>query len=183
MMKITGRWTRRALATAAVLALSLGGGATAANAAVGPGGSIITCTISLDNPHPSGHVNGTISAQGRVTCTAMVDTIYIKTYLTKVNDGTVASQTFNRGSVSSGSSVGAKSCSEGPATFRSGADVVVHFPAGYTPAKAVSNHSSTNQYVACGNAFARNGAVDGESGLIEPPVYGTTEITLTAVRD
>jgi len=172
-MKRRRLWTL-ALGAVGVLALSLGTG-TAAQAATGPGGQVITCTVSLDDPHASGHVNGTISAQGRVTCGATVAEIYIKTTLTNVNTGTAASQTFDSFNVKAGSSVGAKSCAEGPATFRSNASVVVQFPAGFTPNRQILNRSSPNKSVACGVSRAVPGSDAANDGATE-----AFTVTLTA---
>lgn len=167
--------------TIAVLTVALGlifSGATAAEAATGPGGNVITCTVSLDNPHQSGHVNGTISAQGLVTCTGTVAEIYIKTSLQKVSNNTVASQTFDSFNVSRGSSVGAKPCSDGPATFRSQADVLVQFPAGYTPTPQTANKYSPNIAVACGNVKKVTGTTSAtDIG------YGTTTWTIVGVKN
>ncbi|PWJ65251.1 hypothetical protein B0H03_10398 [Rathayibacter iranicus NCPPB 2253 = VKM Ac-1602] len=166
----------------AVLAVSLGlifPGATAAEAATGPGGNVITCTVSLDNPHPSGHVNGTISAQGLVTCTGTVAEIYIKTSIRKVSNSTVASQTFDSFNVSRGSSVGAKPCSDGPATFRSQADVLVHFPAGYTPTPQTANRYSPHTAVACGNATRLTETTSAADGVSD----GTTTWTIVGIKN
>jgi hypothetical protein len=152
---------RRILATAAAVILLVIAGAVPANAAVGPGGRVITCNLSLDNPHKSGHVNGTISAQGRVNCDAVVAEIYVKTTLTNVTRATAASQTFDKFNVSSGSSVGAKGCREGGATFQSKMEVVVQFPPGFSPARQVANKASNNQYVPpCG--VSRSATTDEE---------------------
>lgn len=166
----------------AVLAVSLGlifPGATAAVAATGPGGNVITCTVSLDNPHPSGHVNGTISAQGLVTCSGTVAEIYIKTSIRKVSNNTVASQTFDSFNVNRGSSVGAKPCSDGPATFRSQADVLVHFPAGYTPTPQTANKYSPHTAVACGNATT----LTGTTSVGDDVSYSTTTWTIVGVKN
>lgn len=168
--------------TIAVLAVSLGlifSGATAAEAATAPEGDVIRCTATLEIPHQSGPVNGTISAEGRVTCTETVAEISIKTSVRKVSDNTVASQTFDSFNVSRGSSVGAKPCSDGPATFRSEANVVVHFPVGYTPTPQTANKYSPNTTVACGNAKR----VTGTTSAVHDDSYGTTTWTIVAVKN
>ena len=149
------RWMVRIFAATVAVLIAVVGSSTAANAATGPGGHVITCTVSLDNPHPSGHVRGTISAQGRVNCTSGVAEIYVKTTLTNLSRATSASQTDDRFNVSSAASVGAKSCSEGGSVFQSKVEAVVHFPAGYTPQKGVLNKTSNRIGVTCGNARAK----------------------------
>ncbi|PPG60975.1 hypothetical protein C5C57_02505 [Rathayibacter sp. AY1C5] len=106
--------------------------------------------------------------------------IYIKTSLRKVTNNTVASQTFDSFNVNFGSSVGAKPCSDGPATFKSQADVLVHFPAGYTPTPQTTNKYSPNVSVACGAARIAPTATAGAS---ESEDFGTTTWTITAVKN
>lgn len=149
------RWKIRTFTAAVAVLFTVVGGSTAANAATGPGGIVITCTTSLDNPHQSGHVNGSISAQGRINCTSGVAEIYVKTTLTNLSRATAASQTDDRFNVSSAASVGAKSCAEGGSVFQSKVEAVVHFPAGFVPEKGVLSQTSNRIGVTCGNARAK----------------------------
>lgn len=154
-------------------------GATVAEAAPGPGEDRIRCTVTLEYPHQSGLVNGTISAQGRVACTATVKEIYITTSIRQVVNNTVASQTFDSFNVSSGSAVGARPCSDGPATFMSQADVRVDFPLGYTPTPQMASEYSPNVSVACGDAQSAPGTSKGADAVNSD----TVTWTITAVKN
>ncbi|MHC2184746.1 hypothetical protein ACVLV4_000370 [Rathayibacter agropyri] len=154
-------------------------GATVAEAAPGRGEDRIRCTVTLDNPHQSGPANGTISAEGRVTCTKTVKEIYIKTSIRQVVNNTVASQTFDSFNVSSGSSVGARPCSDGPATFMSQADVRVDFPTGYKPTQQTASEYSPNVSVACGDAKSVTGTTNGVNAVNSD----TATWTITAVKN
>jgi hypothetical protein len=144
--------------TAAALTLS---SATAANAATGPGGSVITCNVYADYPHGSGHVAGTINAVGRVVCTAKVDEIYLKTTLLNVTRGTASSTTVDYLNTSSVSTNAAKGCGEGPAVFQTKTDVLVNFPARYTPQQGISHVSSPRITVKCGSVTGANRVASG----------------------
>lgn len=154
-------------------------GATVADAAPDQGEDRIRCTVTLDNPHQSGPVNGTISAQGRVACTSTVKEIYIKTSIQQVVNNTVASQTFDNFNVSNGSSIAARPCSDGPATFMSQADVRVDFPLGYTPTPQAATKYSPNVSVACGDAKSATGTTNGVNAVN----YDTATWTITAVKN
>ncbi|WP_129545519.1 hypothetical protein [Arthrobacter dokdonensis] len=129
-------------------------GTMTANAAVGPGGSVITCGIYADYPHASNHVSGTINAVGRVECDGLVNEIYLKVTLAKSN-GYLSSTTQDRFYPTGGRLSGnaAKSCAEAPGTFQTRVNAVVHFPAGYTPTPQVGNQNSAWFALACGVAF------------------------------
>lgn len=153
----------------ALLAAALLAPGSIANAATGPGGAIITCTARADNPHASGHVNGTINAVGSISCTSGVAEIYVKTILSNVNTGTASSKTNDFFNVTQLSSNATKTCAEAPATFRTNVEGLVRFPAGFTPSQGTLYVSSPNTWVSC-SGISRVGA--------DEPV----EITLTAVQ-
>lgn len=54
---------------------------------------VITCTISVDNPHHSSHVDTTIRVFGRISCTAPVSSL--ASLLTLVKDGAIAASNSN----------------------------------------------------------------------------------------
>lgn len=71
--------------------------------------------------------------------------------------------------------VAAKSCSEGPGTFKSSQQIEINFPAGYKPNPQIDNHSSPNVGVACGAAKRLSADQAAESG----PTSVTYTVTAT----
>lgn len=149
---------RISLALVAVLAASLVAQPVVAHAATGAGGHVITCSIYANNPHASGHVNGTINSIGSVTCTSVVREIFIKVTLLNVNTGAASSTQKDYFNVASLQTNAAKSCAEAPATFRTATSYVIKFPPGYVPSQQSGTTYSPNTWVGCGGATLLGGS-------------------------
>jgi hypothetical protein len=150
------KFIRRMTAVAAVsfIAASVGIFGAPANAATGPGGRVITCKVSIDYPHGSVHVGGTISSSARVQCDATVAEIFVRADLLNIPKKTNATQSDDRFNSNYLIATASKSCSEGPSLFKATASVQITFPPGFKPLTTVTNKSSPNWSVACGLANA-----------------------------
>jgi len=163
---------------AAIVAIGIIATPVAAQAATGPGGDTISCLVQLDHPHGSGHVQGTISAASRVTCTKDVASIFNKVTLLNVPKKTSSTESDLIANTKSVMEVAAKPCSEGPSQFRSSQQIEINFPPGYKPTPDIENNSSPVTSVACGNA-KRVAAADSATVDPKPTV---TSYTITAVK-
>jgi hypothetical protein len=143
------------LASALLVATIITGASVAspANAVV-----VGVCTIKANNPHPSTHFNGTINSTGTVSCTVVMQEIYLAVYLEKSNGSTWSSypfyDVFNTSSASENAST---LCSQGPGTFRTRVSYVLRAPVGYSPAYTANTIYSPWMGVACGASFVANG--------------------------
>jgi hypothetical protein len=109
-------------------------------------------TIKANDPHPSGHVAGTINAVWTVSCSMVMDEIYIQTYLEKSTGGVwvgAASDYFN---TSYESSNAVASRSNGPGVFRTRVSYAIDAPPGINPAYHANTIYSPWKSVACGAA-------------------------------
>ena len=77
----------------------------------------ITCTASVQWPHGSTHVSGTINVVSSVNCSQTMNEIYQMTYLYRTDGAYWPGKPFDKFNVKSGQSNAATSCSQGPATF------------------------------------------------------------------
>lgn len=156
MSDIPGRGKRvmrlfAALAVSIVAATVLTGVAapSAANAVV-----VGVCTIKANDPHPSAHVSGTINAVGTVTCTVVMDEIYLAVWLEKSTGSSWSSFPFyDYYNTSAASENAATSCGQGPGVFRTRVAYVLRAPAGYSPSYASNNFTGPWKNVACGVGF------------------------------
>jgi hypothetical protein len=101
---------------------------------------VITCTISVDNPHHSSHVDTTIRVFGRIACTAPVSSL--ASALTLVKDGVVAATNSNSNAgVAALANAVVVPCVNG--AYIAVDEGLVIFPAGFVPPggyiRAVSN--------------------------------------------
>lgn len=122
--------------------------------AAAPANAVVVgvCTIKANNPHPSSHFSGTINAVGTISCTIVMDEIYLGIYLEKATGATWSSYPFyDAFNTSSASENASTSCSQGPGTFRTRASYVLRAPAGYSPAYSANTiYSPWITDVACG---------------------------------
>lgn len=123
-------WRSAAAASLAVAALLSGSilAATPAQAASGPGGSVITCTLKVNYPHNSTHVGGTVNVTSEIKCTSNVDSIYTSTGLRGAQTANGWAQKFN---INYASSNAAMPCVNG--TYWGIGSGTVTFPSGYSP--------------------------------------------------
>ncbi|MWV59916.1 hypothetical protein [Rathayibacter sp. VKM Ac-2754] len=115
---------------AALAALSLTSLAIAppAEAASGPGGRVITCTLKVHYPHNSSHVGGTINVTSDIKCTSGVDSIYSSTGLRGTQSANGWKQKYNDFYVASNA---AEPCKN--ARYWGVGSGTVTFPAGFSP--------------------------------------------------
>lgn len=122
----------RTVAAAFLVAIAVVSGgliaAAPAQAASGPGGSVITCTLKVNYPHNSGHVSGTVNVTSEISCSSNVDGIYISTGLRGTQSKNGWKQGFNTNYRSSNA---AMPCANG--TYWGIGSGTVTFPSGYTP--------------------------------------------------
>ncbi|MCI4657703.1 hypothetical protein [Cryobacterium zhongshanensis] len=103
-------------------------GAAPAQAATGPGGSVITCHLAVHYPHNSGHVNGTINVSSDILCTSSVDKIYSETGLRGTKSANGWAQAVNAVYKDSNANT---SCANG--TYWGVGYGTITFPSGYSP--------------------------------------------------
>jgi len=110
----------------------------------------INCTIKVNYPHGSTHVNGTINVQSTVTCSAMMNEIYQKTFLYRSDGVYWAQGSFDRLNISSGASNASVLCTTGgPATYHGRAYTSLKPPAGYTPTSGSVESAGASNWVDC----------------------------------
>ena len=161
-MKILKRGTKRlALSSAALAGLFLLTGIVAAPAAQAV--VVGVCTIKANDPHPSTHVTGTINATGTVSCSVLMDEIYIKVSLERSNGTVVPGNTQDVYNTSYQMSNASTSCANA-GTWRTRVQYALYAPAGYNPQHSASNFASPWKSVACGVArIAPDQSVAGDS--------------------
>lgn len=140
------KFHRTALATALVFA-SVILVASPSNAATGPGGSVITCTISFQDPHGSTHVGGTNNVVISTSCTSPVDVVrtFVTLYdYTNVRNKTGGSTAFNTRSAAANAAL---SCI--PGTYQGQGEVDITFPSGFTPAVTSTTGAGRALYLTC----------------------------------
>lgn len=143
-MRYLKRVKYAALTTAALTIASLGFAAPA-EAATGPGGRVITCTLAVHYPHNSGHVNGTINVTSDILCKGgIVDSLYSSTGLRGAQSSNGWAQKYNDTYVSSNA---AKPCKNG--TYWGVGSGTVTFPAGFTPRSANLEASGVAKPINC----------------------------------
>jgi hypothetical protein len=118
--------------------------AAPAQAASGPGGSVITCTLKVNYPHNSIHVGGTVNVTSEIKCTSNVDSIYVSTGLRGAQSGNGWAQKFNTNYQSSNA---AAPCVNG--SYWGVASGTVTFPSGYTPRVQNVNGAGGTRVVDC----------------------------------
>lgn len=140
------------LGTASLVATLVIGVAPQAQAA--SFGSIV-CTASVQYPHASTHVSGTINVVSSVNCSAVMNEIYQQTRLYKSGGGSWLGLPFDRFNVSYGSSNAATACSNGPGTFYGTAYTILYPPAGYSPSRGTIESAGASSWVKCGSGVTR----------------------------
>lgn len=134
----------------------------------------ISCSLNVQNVHPSSHVNGTINGIATVNCTAPAGQLQIAYSLIRLQPYTQwGGPTRTNAGYSSIQTNRAVSCSEGPAQFRGWAQGVIAPPPGYE----LVGPATTNAYgnitgVACG---VSSRSADSQPANME-------EISVTLVR-
>jgi hypothetical protein len=119
-------------------------GATPANAATGPGGSVITCQLAVHYPHNSTHVFGTVNVSSDILCSSIVDSIYSTTGLRGAQSANGWDQSFNNGYMDSNA---AKPCVNGSYWGIGGGTVT--FPSGYSPRVQSAEGSGATKSINC----------------------------------
>lgn len=109
--------------------------------------------ISVDYPHASHHVGGTINVSGRVDCEQRMESIYIRLYLHKQGGGEWPGTPASMNNASYPKANAAAPCSVGPGQFWGEARVTAVPPAGWTPRSATGWANGFVIPLACGNAF------------------------------
>ena len=113
----------------------------------------ILCTITVDNPHSSAHVAGTINVVSKVKCTSAVALIELQTSL---NRNTPTFKTWgafaDARSKAALNGNAAAPCSAGPGTFQGWGRATIVPPAGYTLAagSATPSQWGITLSLACG---------------------------------
>lgn len=134
-----------------VATLAIGAAPQAQAASFGP----IVCTASVQYPHGSTHVSGTINVVSSVNCSTVMNEIYQQTRLYKSGGGSWLGLPFDRFNVSYGSSNAATACSNGPGTFYGTAYTILYPPAGYFPSRGTMESAGASNWVKCGSGVTR----------------------------
>lgn len=144
---------RTAIVAVALSVLGLSG-VTIASPAQAVSFGDITCTHSVQYPHASTHVNGTINVVAGVTCTSTMSRIYIRTWLHKSGGSTWPGAPRDWLVTSSVSANAATDCSNGPGTFYGSSTTELYPPAGYTPTYATLTNTGASVWVKCGSGIS-----------------------------
>ncbi len=151
------KWRSTAASFLVVAGVVTGGllAATPAQAASGPGSSVITCTLKVNYPHNSTHVGGTVNVTSEIKCTSNVDSIYLSTGLRGAQSSNGWSQKFITNYHSSNA---AATCKNG--TYWGVGSGTVTFPSGYSPRVQNVDGAGGSRAVNCKVAGVSGG--DGE---------------------
>jgi|SRR5215471_9776060 len=127
----------------ATVSSSPGGAAASVPAAV----IVITCTISVQNPHPSSHVGGTVNVIARTQCSAPVASLQMVMALAR--NGVIVGgpkTNANGGSASLQNNV-AVPCVTG--TYQGAAEAGIVFPPGFQPPTGIIANVSALVPITC----------------------------------
>ncbi len=127
------------------------------------------CNINAQNPHPSNHVTGTINAVGTVSCSMVMQEIYVLTTLERMDGVTWTGNTRDYFNSNYEQSNAATSCNQGPGTFRTRVSYVIYAPPGVNPAYATSTVYSPWIGVICGGVTAATGQPSGTNVTVSVP--------------
>jgi hypothetical protein len=109
------------------------------------------CVISVEHPHASHHVSGTINVQGRVDCEQRMESIYIRLYLHKQGGGEWAGTPDSMNNAIYLKANAATECSAGPGQYWGEARVTAVPPAGWSPRSASGAANGFVLPLACGD--------------------------------
>jgi hypothetical protein len=106
----------------------------------------IACTLTVDNPHNSSHVNGVVNVTGRIRCTAAVTAMNLLLTLTRDGVDVVSNQNDNMGVPTLSNSV-ATPCVNG--TYQASAIGGIFFPPGFVPFFEIVSGFSNTVVIVC----------------------------------
>jgi hypothetical protein len=116
------------------------------SAASGPFAIVIVCSISVQNPHPSSHVGGTVNVIARTQCSAPVASLEMVMALAR--NGVIVGQATNaNGGSSSLQNNVAVRCVSG--TYQGAAEAGIVFPAGFVPPTGIIANVSALVPIKC----------------------------------
>lgn len=110
------------------------------------------CTLTINYPHASTHVTGTINVTGSVSCPVTMTEIFLQIHLQKSTGASWAGTPkdfFNASWVSANAST---ACSSGAGSYRGRAYTEVRPPAGWSPAMQSQTKYSPYVSVGCGGS-------------------------------
>lgn len=145
--------------------------ATPATAAV-----VGVCNITIGEPHPSTHVNGTINSYGRIMCTVAMPNTHVRATLEKSNGTTWVGPTqdfLNVPAYKTYTSTSAIPCVGNAGTYRTQVAIAFHSPLGYNPSYHAKTYYSIWRSVACGLAKA----APGTTGIVNESPESVATIT------
>jgi hypothetical protein len=143
--------------------------AAPANAAV-----IGVCTMQVQDPHPSSHVNGTINVVGTASCTVTMTEIYVKVTLQRADGASWPGTTNDYFNTAQQQANAAAPCGAGPGTFRGYMSYVLRAPAGVNPSYSSGTVYGIWKGVACGGAnrgAPEDSASEGTRLEVSIPIY------------
>lgn len=108
------------------------------------------CTLTINYPHASTHVSGTINVTGSVSCPVTMTEMYLQIHLQKSTGASWAGTPKNYFNTSWLSANAATSCSSGAGSYRGRAYTVVRPPAGWSPSSQSQTKYSPYVSVGCG---------------------------------
>ncbi len=126
------------------------------------------CTLTINYPHASGHVSGTINVTGSVSCPVTMTEMFLQVHLQKSTGASWAGPSKDLFNTTWLNTNAATSCSSGAGSYRGRAYTEVRPPAGWSPAMQSQTKYSPYVSVACGGGtgFAAAGDTDGEVELL-----------------
>jgi hypothetical protein len=116
--------------------------------------AVITCALKANNPHHSGHVNGTINTTATATCrggnNGNVVSIDVTVQLLRsgVRKNTGSNRTTGRNNATANTAI--PCAGNSPGSFRGEAGAYIVAPPGYRPTSATLYHTSIELGVTCG---------------------------------
>lgn len=132
---------------------------------------LLTCTLTVNDPHGSTHVSGTINVTATTSCPLPMTSIYLDVELMRVSPS--AKTYFAKPGVTAPAGYAtwtqneSTSCSQGPGTFRGWATTSIVPPPGYVlDGSGTYAKYGTTVSVACGAAFAPTSETAGGSTVI-----------------
>jgi hypothetical protein len=109
---------------------------------------VITCELSIDNPHNSTHVPGVINVEAHVSCTAPVTSIDLEVLLVG-SDGTADLKPFGGVATASLEGNAVVPCNPDGATYEGVAQATVTWPPGFEPSSDTWPVDSPEVSLAC----------------------------------
>ncbi|TDE98951.1 hypothetical protein EXU48_01785 [Occultella glacieicola] len=127
---------------------------------------MITCHLSVNDPHNSSHVGGTINVAVKVNCTAAVPSISIRAQLRDLTNGRSATSVWTSGwNTNYHANTAALICKAG--TYQGAGYASVIFPVGFNPSTGLMEGAGRTRALLCNGATVAPMAGSGVEVILE----------------